>query len=75
MPMTTFVTFVSHSGMEYELEIEPIDRARIGHVTKFVEDNRGVITAEPIGWQWDSLMEMTQELRVTIVAWRSDFGN
>lgn len=70
-----YIPFLSSSGREYELEIEPTSCMRVHHVRRFVEDRRGGVAAEPTGWQWDDLMEMTRDLRITIVNWRTDFGN
>jgi len=70
-----YVPFVSCRGVEYELEIEPSDDGRIHAVGRFVEDERGTVTAEPLGLSWDGLIPMSQDLRVAIVSWRSDPGN
>jgi hypothetical protein len=70
-----YVPFISSNGAEYELEIEPQDDGEIYRVTRFTEDGRGKVTAEPSGKTWDGLIEMTHSLRITIVAWRCDPGN
>lgn len=70
-----FKTFISSGGREYELQIEPTEWTRVCHIERFVEDERGRITAEPTGWQWDGLMEMTHDLRLVILGWRSDCWN
>lgn len=75
MGRIAFIPFRASNGSEYELEVDLDGSARASAVQRLVEDGRGRITAEPTGWEWDGLIEMTNDLRIAILSWRSDPGN
>ena len=76
-----FIPFLAWNGREYELRVRFDDAVLASNLpTLLEEDERGRIfphdrIAGRSLYPWDSLIEMTHELRVEIVSWGSDTGN
>jgi len=58
---------------DYEIRVKAAPGV---HVPKYLaEDERGGVQCLATGRSWDSLGEMTHDLRMEIVGWGSDVGN
>ena len=65
--------FRASSGSDYELSLE---HEPDQYVPKFLsEDEKGWIQDLSTDKGWDSLAEMTQDLKVEIIDWGSDVGD
>ncbi len=71
--MQSKVFFRSSTQNDYELTV---DHEADQYVPKFLsEDDRGWIQDLSTDKGWESLAEMTQDLRVEITGWGSDIGD
>lgn len=71
--MRTKLFFRSSSGNDYEVTVE---HDAITHIPDLViEDQNGSIHDTTSYSVWNSLAEMTQELKAEIVSWGSDIGD
>lgn len=75
----THIPFTTSNGNEYELEVEVSDWGRVASIERLVEridgSGRTRIVSIPTMRTWDDLIEMTHDLRIVIVNWRSDGTN
>lgn len=67
------VVFRANTGNEYELQVEHEDYEYIP--TLIIEEADSRIYDAGSAQSWDSLADMTQDLKVEISSWESDPGN